>query len=106
VTQPPCGRHRSRRKGSRENLACTTTADCPGGTAFPTPGQPTPTRACDGDCTGDRAVAVDDLVAMVNIALGGTEVSTCPAGDANRDGSIAIDDLLVAVGHALNGCPP
>jgi len=60
---------------------------------------------CAGDCSLDGEVTVDDLLAMVNVALGTTGLGTCGAGDANRDGSIAVDDILTAVQHALNACP-
>jgi len=66
-----------------------------------TPGPPT----CTGDCNGDGEVTVNELVLMVNIALGTTAVSECPAGDANDDGEITVDELVAAVNNALNGCP-
>jgi hypothetical protein len=60
---------------------------------------------CAGDCDGSGAVAVNELVTLVNIALGSAEVATCLAGDANGDGAITIDEILTAVNNALNGCP-
>lgn len=69
---------------------------------------PTPTvgGACSGDCDGNSAVTVDELLTMVNIALGNANVAGCVAGDANHDGTIAINEVLAAVINALNGCPP
>lgn len=61
---------------------------------------------CGGDCDGDGAVSVDELVTQVNIALENAPLSTCSAGDVGGDGQITIDELLVAVNHALNDCPP
>jgi hypothetical protein len=45
------------------------------------------------------------ILALVNIALGNANVSTCQAGDANHDGNITVDEILTAVNNALNGCP-
>jgi hypothetical protein len=66
---------------------------------------PTPVIVpCVGDCSGDHSVTVDELLAMVNIALGNANVSTCLAGDANHDNKITVDEILTAVNNALNGC--
>jgi hypothetical protein len=62
--------------------------------------------ACTGDCTADGSVTVDELLLMVNVALGNTNVATCVAGDANADGEITIDEILTAVNNTLDGCPP
>jgi hypothetical protein len=59
---------------------------------------------CVGDCLGDGEVTIDDLLRMVNIALGTAAIEECPAGDANGDGMITIDEILIAVNNALNGC--
>ncbi len=59
---------------------------------------------CDGDCSGDGQVTVDELLTLVNIALGNTSVAACPAGDANGNGSVTVDEILTAVNNALNGC--
>jgi hypothetical protein len=60
--------------------------------------------ACVGDCNGDGEVTVDDLLVMVNIALGLRPLVDCPAGDGNDDGMITIDDILIAVNNALLSC--
>jgi streptogramin lyase len=65
---------------------------------------PTP-PACVGDCNGDQSVTVDELLRMVNIALGNAPLSACEPGDGNGDGQITVDEILVAVNNALNGCP-
>jgi hypothetical protein len=66
---------------------------------------PTPTPiSCVGDCGGDGTVTVDEILTMVNIALGNTGVSSCSAGDANHDGQITVDEILTAVNNALNAC--
>lgn len=60
--------------------------------------------ACIGDCGGDGQVTIDELISMVNIALGSRPISDCTAGDENRDGEITIDEIIKAVNNALNGC--
>ena len=77
----------------------TPTATAPA-TATITTGPP-----CVGDCDGSGEVTINELITMVNIALGNSPVSACPAGDANHDGTIAINELVTAVGNAINGCP-
>jgi hypothetical protein len=68
---------------------------------------PTPTAVpgvCIGDCNGDHQVTVNELIQMVNIALGSADVSTCPAGDPNADGDIAVNEIVAGVNNLLNGC--
>jgi hypothetical protein len=72
-----------------------------------TPGAPTATRTarpCVGDCDSSGAVGIDELLTMVNIALGRVPVSACTAGDADGNGRIDIAELLKAVNSALAGC--
>lgn len=64
---------------------------------------PQPT-ACAGDCNGNGAVAINELITGVNIALGNTEVGACQAMDGNGNGVVAINELIAAVNRALNGC--
>jgi hypothetical protein len=59
---------------------------------------------CAGDCSGDSAVTIDELIRLVNIALGCAQLSTCKVGDWNGDNEITIDEILTAVNVALNGC--
>jgi hypothetical protein len=63
------------------------------------------TPACVGDCHDDGAVTVDELLTMVNIALGSADPTTCLAGDANADGQITVDEIIRGVNDALNNCP-
>ncbi len=57
---------------------------------------------CVGDCSGTATVAINDLVALVSIALG-DEVSACPNGlPADSDVDVAV--LIEAVNNALHGC--
>lgn len=61
---------------------------------------------CVGDCDRNSDVTVDELVTMVNIALGAADPSTCVAGDANGSGDIAVNEIVAAVNTALKGCAP
>ena len=60
---------------------------------------------CVGDCDGSGDVTVDEILKMVNIALGNDTLDQCEAGDGNMDGQITVDEILTAVNNALNGCP-
>jgi hypothetical protein len=62
--------------------------------------------ACTGDCDGSGTVGVDELMILVNIALGNTAAAACSAGDVSQDGQITVDEILAAVNSALDGCPP
>lgn len=80
-------------------------------TRTPVPGTPTPTftkvppDTCLGDCNGDDAVSIDELIMGVRIALGVVPLWQCGAFDPLCDGSVSIADLTVAVDHALERCP-
>ncbi len=79
--------------------ATPTPSPSPSPTATPTP------RPCAGDCNGDRDVPINELIAIVNIALGNLPLSSCGAGDVSGNGEITIDEILQAVNVALAGCP-
>lgn len=66
---------------------------------------PARAQACAGDCDGDGAVRIEELIAGVRIALGERAVAACPAFDGNGDGAVGIDELVRAVTSALDGCP-
>ncbi len=61
--------------------------------------------ACVGDCDGSGQVTVDEIIVMVNIALGTADITQCPVADANADGQVTVDEIVTAVNAALNGCP-
>ena len=76
-------------------------------TATPT-STPSPTMGasgCTGDCNGDGAVTVDELLIGVNITLGTLPLDACAAFDANHDTTVTVDELLAAVNLTLSGCP-
>jgi hypothetical protein len=60
---------------------------------------------CAGDCDGDRAVSISELISGVNIALGRAPVDRCRAMDSDSDGTVSISELIQAVNAALGGCP-
>jgi hypothetical protein len=62
-------------------------------------------ETCPGDCGGDGQVTVDEILTMVNIALGSANMTMCTVGDATHDGHITVDEILTAVNNALQGCP-
>ena len=84
------------------DLAAITTVMVSVGDVAPTP-TPTPIP-CAGDCNGNGSVAVNELIAAVNIALGSAAVETCPACDTNASGTVSVNELIAAVRRALNGC--
>lgn len=60
--------------------------------------------ACVGDCNDANTVTIDELLAMLNMALDNTAASRCLAGDGNQDGAITVEEILTALNAALNGC--
>jgi hypothetical protein len=69
-----------------------------------TPRLPASRVACAGDCDGDGAVTIDEIVLGVAMVLGTQPMDACPPFDANGDGTVSIDDLLQAVAATLIGC--
>lgn len=61
--------------------------------------------ACPGDCSGDGAVTVDELVRAVNILLGNQPITNCRRGDANGNGEITCAEINRGTNNTLNGCP-
>jgi photosystem II stability/assembly factor-like uncharacterized protein len=61
--------------------------------------------ACAGDCAVDGRVTIDEIITMINIALGTGSMPECGSGDTNHDNQVSIDEILTAVNAALNGCP-
>ncbi|MBP1686538.1 MAG: multidomain protein with s-layer y region, glug motif, ig motif, i-set domain, pkd domain [Deltaproteobacteria bacterium] len=59
---------------------------------------------CVGDCDANGRVTVDEILAMVNIALGNPPTPNCQAGDPDTNGQITVDEIVTAVRNALNGC--
>ena len=81
--------------------------DGPTPTPTPSPAStptPTATASCVGDCDGDGQVTVDEIITLIDVALGSAAITQCEPGDSNHDGHISIDEILTAVENALNGC--
>ena len=71
-----------------------------------TAARPAPaTGACVGDCDGDGAVTVDEVVTLVAVALDDAPLTACAPGDANQDGTITVDEVVLSVRHVLDECP-
>lgn len=65
-----------------------------------------PALACPGDCDGDDAVTVNELIPGIRIALGEAPIGSCAPFDQEPvDQTVTINELLLAVNCALNGCP-
>jgi hypothetical protein len=76
----------------------------PSATASASPSA-TATPSCAGDCENDGQVTVDDLVKLINIALGIRDLEDCLPGDTNNDSLITVEEIIQATNNALNGCP-
>ena len=81
---------------------------CPAPSNVPTPtATPAP---CAGDCDSDGRVTVDEILTGINIDLGNTPISACPAFSCPpctvSSCQSGVDCILEAVNNALTGCPP
>jgi protocatechuate 3,4-dioxygenase beta subunit len=61
-----------------------------------------PAASCDGDCNADGQDSIDELVTLVDIALGNAQTATCANGIPT--GTTVDVTLVKAVLNALNGC--
>jgi hypothetical protein len=59
---------------------------------------------CAGDCDHSGAVAVNELITGVNIALGTVAVESCPSFDGDSDLAVTVSELITAINNALHGC--
>lgn len=66
---------------------------------------PTEPPACEGDCASDGEVTVDDVVKLIQIALGNVALTACEPGDSNGDQQVTVEEIVRAVNNALAGCP-
>jgi len=72
--------------------------------ATPTPTATPDAPVCAGDCDGNHAVTVDEILRGVSIALGGQALGLCPAFDRDGDAAVTVDEIVAAVSNALVGC--
>jgi hypothetical protein len=74
-------------------------------TASPTPtATAVPPAVCTGNCDGGAGVEVNELIVLVNIALGTGQSSGCANG-VPPGVPVDITLLIQAVNNALSGCP-
>ncbi|HXQ23872.1 MAG TPA: hypothetical protein VN812_19485 [Candidatus Acidoferrales bacterium] len=59
---------------------------------------------CVGDCGGTHTVAVNDIITLVNIALGVLQPVACANGGLPIGGDVDITVIVQAVNNALKGC--
>jgi len=59
--------------------------------------------ACVGDCDGNGTVTINELIMMVNMALGTADTSSCSAAGTSS-GTIGINDLVKGTLALLEGC--
>jgi hypothetical protein len=78
----------------------TVTGPTPTTTATATPTRPAP--VCVGDCNGNGAVTIEELITLVTIALGSQPASACASLPSGSVVDIAL--LVSAVGDSLRGC--
>jgi len=80
-----------------------TPSSTPTATAVPTP----PVVPCVGDCDGSGDVTVNEIITLVNIALGTEHVADCPNGLApgTTDANVTVAFIIQAVNNALGTCP-
>ena len=85
----------------------TSPSPTPAATSTPTPA-PTPTATsrpptCAGDCDGGGSVTVNEIIILVNIALGDAGPSACPSGIPSGT-DVTITLIIEAIDHALTDC--
>lgn len=63
-----------------------------------------PVEDCIGDCNGNNAVSVDELVLALDIALGVRPFDACNGLDTDSNGQLSVDEIVRAVLSAIAGC--
>ena len=81
-------------------IATATATPLPTETPTVTPGPP----GCAGDCNGDGSVTVDEILLMVDIALGNATLSQCARADGNHDNAVTVYEITAAIDAALGTC--
>jgi len=71
-------------------------------TATPSPNATPPD--CGGDCDGGGSVTVEEIVLMVNIALGTLSLEECGIADIDDSGDVTVEEIIRAVNNALSTC--
>lgn len=77
-------------------------------TVSPATPTPTPPPSCVGDCDGSGDVTINEIITLVNFALGtSTDCSTCPDGipaNVTCPSEVTVSVIIQGVNHALSGC--
>ncbi len=61
-------------------------------------------EVCAGDCGSNKLVTVDEIITLLNVALGQLEITACPYGVPNSAG-VDVSVIVQAVSNALtSGC--
>ena len=60
---------------------------------------------CCGDCDGDGAVSISEVVTAVDAVLIGCPANGPCCGDCNGSGDVSVNEVITAVANALDGCP-
>jgi len=60
--------------------------------------------ACAGDCNGSGGVTIDEVVTLVDIALGTADAAACPQGIVPAGTPVTVALTIQAVNSALVGC--
>ena len=60
--------------------------------------------ACTGDCDGNAAVSMDEVLQGARLAFDRSSLAQCPAFDENDDGQVAAGEIVAAVRNAVRGC--
>ena len=58
---------------------------------------------CTGDCHGDGQSTVDELLTLVNVALGNAQRTACPRG-VSSGATVDVALVVQALNNALSGC--
>jgi hypothetical protein len=61
-------------------------------------------QSCTGDCDGDGAVRVDEVITSTNVALMRRPMTDCEAIDGDKNGSASVDELVASVENLIEGC--
>jgi hypothetical protein len=60
-------------------------------------------ETCVGDCDGTGSATVDEILTLVDIALGNAQTLACPHG-IPAGGEVDVAVIIQAVNDALGGC--
>jgi hypothetical protein len=60
--------------------------------------------ACFGDCDNGGTVTVDEVIVLLNVALGNAPPDACPF-PAPPAATVTVSDIIRAVNNLLEGCP-